>query len=468
MTREAEAAAHMLSGAKPSILMTDAYKFSMAQAGFPLRRESFYLAFRRPGQYFVPFDLEGVIRALLPTSIDDGERAFLKDHGFALTGAMEEDVTDQIEVWSSPKGSWVREREPFLTVTGPSFAVSWLEPLAIWLHWPIQLATAALMDGVDEVRCVTESERDIAQLALDAAGAKCALPIDADAYTKTVREQLAALRGARLDDEVPIFEVGMRGATCLASHRLALSTLADEGLAATSAVYHARELGLKPVGTTGHEHQMRWGDDLAAFRAIRDMRPQRPGYLFDTYDTKKGISAAVQAMRESRERPCAVRYDSGNQIEQLKQFVHAERDLGVRPMHIFMDGVTAAKLGGFEQLCDEANITADRRAYGVGGYLVARPHPSRFTRDRVSAVYKLCETGGEPVMKLSVPSKESLPGRPIIFRSGDGDCMVGQQGELPPPGFSALWPGVEPHGEVEYSPSTEGLIRKLKMHHGVL
>ena len=47
-------------------LATDAYKFSMAQAGFPLRRETFYFSFRRGGPQYVPFDFAEMIGALAP------------------------------------------------------------------------------------------------------------------------------------------------------------------------------------------------------------------------------------------------------------------------------------------------------------------------------------------------------------------------------------------------------------------
>ena len=39
MIREQELAASMLGQDKASVLMTDAYKFAMAQAGFPLLEE---------------------------------------------------------------------------------------------------------------------------------------------------------------------------------------------------------------------------------------------------------------------------------------------------------------------------------------------------------------------------------------------------------------------------------------------
>lgn len=62
----------------------------MAEAGFPLRRETFYLSFRRGGWQYVPFDLEAYVRQLLPLK-EDGDAAhaeFLAQHGYSLSLSM--------------------------------------------------------------------------------------------------------------------------------------------------------------------------------------------------------------------------------------------------------------------------------------------------------------------------------------------------------------------------------------------
>jgi len=124
-----------------SILTTDGYKFSMAQAGFPLRRETFYLSFRKGGWQYVPFDLETAVKDMLPGAAPDDEKAYLDGYGYGLSGAMTRAAALEVEVKAAPAGTWVYEREPILTVTGPSFLVSWLEPLVLRLFFPIQLAT---------------------------------------------------------------------------------------------------------------------------------------------------------------------------------------------------------------------------------------------------------------------------------------------------------------------------------------
>lgn len=436
----------ILDNRRPSMLMTDGYKFSMAQAGFSLRRETFYLSFRREGCYFIPFDLEAVVREFLPDDLDyssgSNENDFLARHGYMMSPAMKMALQEDIEIWAAPKGTWVREREPILTITGPSFLVSWLEPLMIALHFPIQIATEAMETGTAIHKCTCESEKMIILHTLEAIefNNTCSITPERNLYINTVRKNAYALREIVGPDR--IVEVGMRGATCLEMHTLAIQTCQLAGIDRTSNVWGARDQGMIPTGTTGHEHQQRWGNDLEAFRAIRDMRPQMPSYLFDTFDTMaSGIPSAVVAMKERPDIPHAVRFDSGDQETQLRKFLDAERLYGIKPHYMFMDGINPDKALRFHTLCKSLGVPRERVSYGSGGFLVCDPAPTEFTRNRVSAVYKLSQTGDNPVMKFSVPSKMSLPGRPIIFRSEDGKrSLVGDMDDKVPLGYHPINP----------------------------
>jgi nicotinic acid phosphoribosyltransferase len=131
-----------------SALQTDGYKFSMAQAGFPLREETFYLSFRKGGWQYIPFDLEAEIEKMIPDfrkKVPEfplkHEQDYLADNGYELTPAMRDAFMDDVRINAAPAGTWVYEREPIATITGASFLVSWLEPLVLRLFYPIQLAT---------------------------------------------------------------------------------------------------------------------------------------------------------------------------------------------------------------------------------------------------------------------------------------------------------------------------------------
>jgi nicotinate phosphoribosyltransferase len=427
----------------PSVLATDAYKFSMAQAGFPLRRETFYLSFRFGGFHCVPFDLAERTRALvagLRSTMED--EAFAREHGYGLTDAMKAALAqaDALEIEAVPAGAWVYEREPILTVTGPSFLVSWLEPMLLWLNHPIQLATALKQpgprpEGILHATCQEHAAIiDAVAEAVGLAGRVKAVRED-EAYREGVRARARALVRAVGGDASRIFEVGMRSAVCMEQHRIALQVCQQEGITLTSNVGLARELGMTPVGTMGHEHVQRWGADLPAFRAMRDMRITAPSYLLDTFDTMgSGIKAAVQVMRE-RPHPCAIRYDSGNKYIQYLHASELLRESRLQPAHVLEDSLDEVATEHFERLREFTGWPAERQVYGFGGFLVARPMSCPLTRDRVSAVYKLSETAGEPRMKFgneASAGKRSVPGRPVVWRRlrGDGPIgIIGQAGE---------------------------------------
>lgn len=435
---------------RPSVLMTDGYKFSMAQSGFPLRQETFYLTFRQEGAYYVPFDLEEIVRKLLPLPVTKAEAAYLADVGYELTPAMRAafDSKDLLRIKAVPPGSWVYGKEPLLTVTGPSLLVSWLEPLVIMLQFPIQVATEAVK-GRRSFTATCQGEEDIIRAATEAAGQYHKVRVvrtDMDYFDGCVRRAKALLDAAQ---GCSVFEVGMRAATCMEQHRLVLRACQAVGIKATSNVYDAYALGLTPVGTTGHEHQQRWGCDIDAFRAVRDMRPKPPSYLFDTYAAERlGIPAVIQAVKETPTRPCFVRFDQRDKIPgQLRTLWEA---IGSYPVgFIFEDGIRPDTVTEILALTDALGIDRNRLHFGSGGYLVIDPN-APFSRNTVNAVYKLTESSGNPVMKFSSSDKQSVPGKPVIFRRLHGDKapsafaevvgIIGQEGEAPLPGFRLLDP----------------------------
>ncbi len=461
----------MVAEDRISPLTTDAYKYSMAQVGFPLRTESFYLSFRRPGWYLQPFNLEALVNALLPATATAEERTFLTSHGYSFTADMDRALPrNLVTIDAAPKGSWVGAGEPFVSVTGPSFLVSWLEAVCIWLQFPIQVATAARLDGRRRFVCTCDDEATIARATLAAIGLhdECEVIVDTPAFAVEVRSRARRLRSILSSKPATpninrAFEVGMRGATCLEMHRLALLACKSEGLTMTSNLLLAKELDLIPVGTTGHEHQLRFGDDFSAFRAIRDGRSGAPSYLFDSFDTHAlGIPAAIEVLREAPSTSASVRFDSGCAKEQIRAFLRAE----VAPTFIFMDGMNPSRIAALESFTEHHGIPATRRQYGLGGYLVGGAVPGDLTRDRVSAVYKLSETGGTPVMKFSANGKQSLPGRLCILRrvSGSGpSSLVAQHGERIA-NYQPLAPAKSPptHSQkLALSPETKSLVQQL-------
>lgn len=432
------------------LLVTDGYKFSMAEAGWPLRRETFYGSHRKGGLQVLPFDVNAELRGLLP-AVEPGDWEYLAANQYDMGAAFKAAIaTGDVTVRALPKHAVFFDREPIFSVTGPSALVSWLEPLVLMWSYRIQVATRAvfaperLAEAVAVVTC--ERQRQLVLETLDAVGVRAPdVRVDSEGYVRAVRARVRELI-AVVGEPGRVFEVGLRAATCVEQHLLALEALKAEGVVRTSHVWGARRLGLVPVGTMGHEHVQRFGSDDAAFRAMVDRRPQRSSFLLDTYDTiTSGLPAAFRLMAERGAVGDSIRYDSGDKEVQYRHAVALAKQYGVQPVHILEDGFDLTQTQRFEQLRAEQGVAAGQQVYGYGGYLVAKTAPGPFTRDAVAAVYKLSQTGHDATMKFGNESgqgKQSVPGQPVLFRRRAGASgpfgVVGQHGEPAPDGYELL------------------------------
>lgn len=457
-----------------SVLATDGYKFSMAEAGWPLRKETFYFTFRRGGAQVVPFDMAAYVKSLLPRG-DASDYAFLAEHEYAMGDAFKAAIRDgQVQVHGAPKGAWVLPREPLATVTGPSALVSWLEPLVLQAHYRIQLATLAKRDPDALARAVAtvtcEAQRAVVRETLDAIGVRAPdVHVDADAYASRVNARVKEIveiagTGARL------FEVGLRSATCVEQHMVALEACNAAGMTRTSHVLGAQRVGMIPIGTMGHEHVQRYGSDEAAFRAMKERRPQRSSFLLDTFDTlKSGLPIALEIIAEDPTARDSIRYDSGDKEAQYAIAVEEAKRLHVRPVHILEDGFDAEQLRRFEALREKSGVKPDEQFYGFGGWLISQTEGSGLTRDKVAAVYKLSQTGKRAVMKFSNDAgKVSVPGVPVAWRRvrGDGPAgIIAQEGEPLREGYVRLEDAGDAMPEddrVELSEATRALADDAK------
>src|SRR5262245_58358688 len=387
-----------------SLLATDGYKFSMAEAGWPLRTETFYYSHRTGCPQVLPVDGSAFVRSLLPRPADEDYR-YLAEHSYEMGPGFKAAIveTDALDIRALPRGAVFYDREPVFTVTGLSAVVSWLEPLVLMLHYRIQVASRA-----EEVRVVTcERQREIVLETLDAVGLPApAIEVDSDGYYRRVLATAKTLIDV-VKDPHRIFEVGMRSVSCLEQHEIALRACREAGIQRTSNVLLARTLGMMPVGTMGHEHVQRYGADEPAFRAMRERRPGRSSYLLDTYDTiRSGIPAAFKLIREDPSRLDSIRFDSGDKEKQYRFAVELAKRQGIRPVMILEDGWDLALTRRFEVLREEVGWKPEEQFYGYGGSLVAATAPGKLTRDRVAAVWKLSQTGGTPTMKFADEAKD--------------------------------------------------------------
>lgn len=442
---EKELAMSITGVEKPSALMTDAYKFSMAQAGFPLRKERFVLSFRKGGPFYIPCNLAKVVKSMLPSMPTVKESAFLTANGYGMTPAMEQALAGDVKVWCAPEHSWVYATEPILTVTGPSFLVSWLEPLLIMLNGPIQMATD-IMNGRREIN-ITKHANEMAKVMFKM--------FQIPEHINIINNEGDVILRAKsiieiVGDVDKIFEVGLRAATCFDEHVEAMKLCKAAGVTKTSNLYAAWKLYMIPVGTTGHEHQMRWMNDHDAYSAIRDCRPETPSYLFDTYNPYWGLQVALDMIAKQPDKKATLRFDSGD-FERLFEMIINSNVNKDNTYIIFEDGYDFEKTLKTLEMVRNSNWNKENVMFGYGGYFQLS-YGGNYFRDNVSAAYKLSCTNEIPVWKFSgTAGKNSIPGNPIVFRKkiGSGEhalglpksialSIIGQQGELPPEGYTTL------------------------------
>lgn len=434
-----------------SLLATDGYKFSMAEAGVPLRKETFYYTHRKGGPQIVPFDIKAFIKRLLPTPKQE-DYDFLDKHeyemGVGYKAAMLQ--LDKLVINALPKGAVFYDREPVFSITGPSAIVSWLEPLVLGeLNYRIQVATNAILGmeaahaDVATVTCARQAEivkETLSELNMRIPDIK----VDSEGYYANVFASAKKIVDI-VKDPTRAFEVGLRSATCMEQHEIALRACQAAGITRTSNAYLAFKLGMIPVGTMGHEHVQRYGSDIAAFRVMRDRRPYRSSYLLDTYDTfLSGIPAAYAIIAEESDRGDSIRFDSGDKLTQYLYAISKAKAMKIRPKCILEDSFNDTLTAEFEVSREQVGWKPSEQYYGYGGHLVASTAFSKFTRDKVAAVWKLSQTGDAPTMKFGNElnhGKESLPGNPVVFRHRNGSHnapigIIGQQGEDAPEGYS--------------------------------
>ena len=471
-----------------SLLATDGYKFSMAEVGWPLRTETFYYTHRMGGAAVVPLDIKKFIENAKPKATKE-DYEYLKSVEYGMGSGFGAAMEQSITVNCLPPGAVFYDREPVFSVTGPSALVSWFEPMILQLNYRIQVASQALRDSsqktnVGWVTC--EAQKEIILETYDAVRVRPpeikAMPEEYFGYvTEEIRKILAVV-----GDPDRVFEVGLRSATCMEQHLIALKACAELGIKRTSNVYGAHRLNMIPVGTMGHEHVQRYGTDEAAFRAMKDRRPARSSFLLDTFDTfKSGVPAAVKVMKETPLRRDSVRVDSGNKVLQILFIKSNMDDHKLRPVYLVEDISKVNEIQKIEEVRRAMRINDLDVLYGLGHMIVAAASMTQFTRNNVSAVYKLCQSANTPTMKFGNETgggKESVPGRPVVWRRTNGDGpigIIGQDGEPVLNGYKLLsgallpeeWPQLplifNDDKRVIYSNETNRLRNELRAQHGI-
>ena len=246
------------------------------------------------------------------------------------------------------------------------------------------------------------------------------LTFQTNVATKAARCVLAAA-GAQLVD------FSFRRAQGIDAGFSVARTSAIAGFAATSNVEAARRYGLTAAGTMAHSFIEAFGDEEQAFTAFAEDFPGKTTFLVDTYDTERGIRAAIAVARRMQlPPPVGVRLDSGDLAELARLARGLLDDAGMPDARIFASG-SLDEFAIAELVAAQAPIDA----YGVGtkmGVCADAPY--------LDSACKLVAYAGRPVMKLS-PGKVTEPGAKQVYRGPAGDVLA-LRDEPAPPGHEPL------------------------------
>ena len=202
------------------------------------------------------------------------------------------------------------------------------------------------------------------------------------------------------------------------------------GFSGTSNVEAAERYGIPGAGTMAHSFITTFEEETEAFRAFVQAFPRSATLLVDTYDTLKGVAAAVTVAREAQDfggRIAAIRLDSGDLSALARRSRRLLDNAGLRDVKIVASGgLDEHSIGRL------ASGGAPIDVYGVGTrVVVSADAPS------TDSVYKMVEYDGEPVIKLS-SGKENLPGPKQVYRLAEDGRYVRDRIQAPaetaPPG----------------------------------
>ncbi len=218
--------------------------------------------------------------------------------------------------------------------------------------------------------------------------------------SKAVRVRFAA--GERL-----VVDFGMRRAHGIEAGLFAARAAYIAGLDGTSNVEAGMRFAIPIFGTMAHSFVQAHADEAAAFRDFAATWPENVVLLVDTYDTLAGVDAAIALAKEGVKLK-GIRLDSGDLLTLAKEARRMLDAAGLQETMIFASGDL-----------DEYRI-AELVAAGapIGGFGVGTKMVVSADAPYLNCAYKLMEVDGRPVRKKSA-GKATLPGAKQLWRRWD-------------------------------------------------
>jgi nicotinate phosphoribosyltransferase len=267
-------------------------------------------------------------------------------------------------------------------------------------------------------------------------------------------QTLIAAKAARMILAAPnklLVDFGLRRAHGAEAGLMAARASYIEGFAGTATVLAGEQFGIPIYGTMAHSFIEAFDDEMAAFTAFAQARPDNLVLLLDTYDTEvaaRKVVALAPRLKAAGITIRGVRLDSGDLIA-LSQSVRRILDAGG------LAEVTIFASGGL----DEDSLAAFARANApIDGLGVGTSLTTSADAPTLDCVYKLQEYAGLPRRKRAV-KKATWPGRKQVWRRYGADGrMIGDLLALdtPSPPSSARGGGQGGGGEPLIHPVMQG------------
>lgn len=232
-------------------------------------------------------------------------------------------------------------------------------------------------------------------------------------------QSLIASKAARMVLAAPgklLVDFGLRRAHGAEAGLWAARASYIAGFAGTATMLAEKTFGIPSYGTMAHSFIQAFDDEMVAFEAFAQSRPDNLTLLIDTYDTIAGARKVVELAPKLKARGIAiraVRLDSGN-LATLSRSVRAILDDGgLATTAIFASG-------GLDE--DEISrlllAGAPIDGFGLGTSLTTSSDVPA-----LDCAYKLQEYAGLPRRKRS-EGKETWPGRKQVWRRYGSDGSI--------------------------------------------
>ncbi len=389
-----------------SALFTDLYELTMAygywKSGWEKKEALFYLYFRKEpfrGSYAVASGLETIIQFLEGFQFSSSDIAYLSSLKDSLQRPLFEkdfltylrNLKFSLDIDAVEEGDIVFAQEPLVRVKGPILQAQILESI--------------LLNGIN--------------------------------FQTLIATKASRICFAAEGDEV--IEFGMRRAQGYNGALSASRAAFIGGCRATSNVLAGKIFSIPVKGTMAHSWVMTFDKEEEAFTRFAEIFPGSAFFLVDTFDTKRGIEAAIRAARFLKKKKISllgVRLDSG---DLFSLSVYARKRF--QEEGFFKVSIMASNELSEQKIQELKRKKAPISIWGVGTHLVtAKQQPA------LQGVYKLsCVQNERGVWENKVKisdqkQKSTFPGFLQVRRKYErgemgADLLFDEREENIPPSF---------------------------------